>query len=232
MTTAPEPAGAPARPWFGLVALALLTFASCWFAFRLTRFDGVTSLWVVNGLLTGTLLLTPKSQWRDWMLSGALGQILARLLIGDSWLQIVGLGAINLLECGIVAYWVRRHVTNLRNAPSLGVVSRDAFTSTLVACLISATLALPITLTRSGVVALPAWGSWFSAHVLGMVIFATLTVCAFQRRVRLFGARGRRRDFAACVALLLLVCALAFGQERYSLLFLVYLPFLLLAFRH
>jgi diguanylate cyclase (GGDEF)-like protein/PAS domain S-box-containing protein len=48
----------------------------------------------------------------------------------------------------------------------------------------------------------------------------------------LFGARGRRLDFAACVALLLAVCAAAFGQERYSLLFLVYLPFLLLAFRH
>ena len=60
LRAAPEPAGASARPWLGFVALALLTFASCWFAFRLTRFEGVTSLWVVNGLLTGALLLTPK----------------------------------------------------------------------------------------------------------------------------------------------------------------------------
>jgi diguanylate cyclase (GGDEF)-like protein/PAS domain S-box-containing protein len=215
-----------------LVALALLTFAVCWFAFRLTRFEGVTSLWVANGLLTGVLLVTPKWQWRDWLLAGALGQILARVLIGDSWLQTVGLGAVNLLECGIVAYWVRRHVADLRNASSLGTVARDAFGSTLVACLVSATLGLPMLLTRPGVLALPAWGNWFSAHMLGMVIFATLTVCAFQRRGRMFGARGRRLDFTGCVALLSVVSVLAFGQESYSLLFLVYLPFLLLAFRH
>jgi diguanylate cyclase (GGDEF)-like protein/PAS domain S-box-containing protein len=77
-----------------------------------------------------------------------------------------------------------------------------------------------------------AWGTWFTAHLLGMVVVATLTVCAFQQGVYLFGERGRRLDFALCFGLLLAICALAFGQSAYSLLFLVYLPLLLLAYRH
>lgn len=228
----PAPAPRPMPSWLGLVALFLLTTASSWLAFRLTRFGGVAALWVANGLLTGALLLSPKSTWRWWFLSGALGQILARALVGDAIVQVVGLAIVNMVECGIVAGWVRRRVENLRRANSLGAVARDAILSTLVACLLSATLALPIVLTRSGTTPLVAWENWFTAHLLGMVIVATVTVCAFQQNQHLFGRPGRRFDYGLCLLSLVATCAVVFGQETYSLLYLAYLPLLLLAFRH
>lgn len=218
--------------WLGLLALLVLTAASSWFALRMTRFNGVAAFWTANGLLTGALLLTPKASWRWWFLAGGLGQVLARGLVGDSGLQVVGLTAVNLIECGIVAGWVRRGPEALRRANSLNRVARDASLSTLLACAFSATIALPILLTRVDTTPLFAWANWLTAHVLGMVVVATLTFCAFQENVRLFGAQGRRLDFALCLLLLLAACALAFGQEQYSLLFLAYLPLLLLSFRH
>jgi diguanylate cyclase (GGDEF)-like protein/PAS domain S-box-containing protein len=228
-TASAPPAG---RMWLGVLALALFAFLGSWFALSLARFGGVAAVWVANGLLTGALLLSPKSTWRWWLLAGALGQIAARVLVGDAAPLVLGLTLANLLECGIIAWWVRREVADLRLAPSLRRVARDAFLSTLAACAISATVALPIVLWGGAASAALAWGTWFSAHLLGMVIVATLTVCGFQRGVNLVGAPGRRLDFALCLGLLLLVCALAFGQARYSLLFLVFLALLLLSWRH
>ncbi len=218
--------------WLGWLALLVLTTASSWFAFRMTRFDGVAALWVANGLLTGALLLAAKSTWRWWFLAGGLGQVVARILVGDGVIHVIALPLVNLLECAIVAAWVRRGIDDLRQSSSLGRVARAAVVATFAACLLSATLALPILLTRVGTTPTLAWANWFAAHVLGMVVVATLTFCAFQQNVRLFGAPGRRLDFALCLLLLLGACALAFGQRSYSLLFLVYLPLLLLSFRH
>jgi len=227
----PSPARG-SRRWLGLVALGLLTFASAWLAFRWLRFGGVAALWVSNGLLTGALLLRPRREWPAWFAAGLLGPMAARAMVGDTLLQSLYLPLVNLLECFIVAAWVRRHNEDLAAAPSLRAVAKDASASTLVACLISASLALPVLLTRAGATPLEAWATWFSAHLLGMVVMATLTVCAFQQGAQLFGERGRRVDFAGCLALLLLCCWAAFGQTQYSFLFLVYLPWVLLAWRH
>ena len=229
----PSPVAPPAwKQWLGVLALCLLTLATSWFAFRNARFGGVAALWAANGLLTGALLLSPRRAWPAFFAAGLLGQLTARLAVGDDAMQVLVLPLANLLECAIVAYWVRRHVDDLRRARSLGLVARDALLSTLVACALSACIALPVLLSHGGDSALIAWGTWFTAHLLGMVVVATLTVCAFQQGVHLFGAPGQRLDFALCFALLLVVCGLAFGQSRYSLLFLVYLPLLMLSFRH
>ena len=228
----PPRARLDARAWLGVAALGLLTLALSWSAFTLTRFGAVAALWAANGLLTGALLLSHRRLWPAFFIASGLAQAGARLLVGDGLLMVAALSLLNLLESGLVAYWVRRHTDDLHRARSLGVVAQDAIGSTVVACLLSATLALPVLLTRAGATPLLAWGTWFTAHLLGMVVFATLTVCAFQQGVHLFGAKGRRLDFLGCLLALLVVCALAFGQTRYSLLFLVYLPLLLLSYRH
>jgi diguanylate cyclase (GGDEF)-like protein/PAS domain S-box-containing protein len=220
------------RHWLGVIALTILTFLASWFAFRMARFGGVAALWVVNGLHTGALLLTDKRRWSAYFVGSWVGQVTARALVGDGMPLLLWLPIVNLFESGVVAFWVRRRVEDLRKARSLGEVARDATASTVVACLLSATLALPALLTRPDSTPLIAWGTWFTAHLLGMVVMATLTVCAFQQGVHLFGRPGRRLDFALCFLLLVGICALAFGQSTYSLLFLVFLPLLLASFRH
>jgi diguanylate cyclase (GGDEF)-like protein/PAS domain S-box-containing protein len=219
--------------WLGPLALFTLSVAVTWLSVHLTRFGGaVSSIWVANGLMTGALLLSPRTHWPRWLAAGALGQIAGRFANGDDWLMTLVFTFANGVECGIVASWVLRREPDLRRARSLGVVSRDALLSTLAACALSATLALPALLDRDGASMLAAWLTWYSSHVVGMVIIATLTVCAFQARMHPFGETGRRLDYFACVALTALTCWASFAQHRYPLLFLPFLPLLLLAFRH
>jgi integral membrane sensor domain MASE1 len=222
-----------ARSWLWLLVLFLLTGVATELAVRLSRFGGgVSSIWVANGLLTGALLLSPRETWWRWMTAAAMGQIVGRIASGDAWLLTLGLVLANLLECTIIAFWVRRGDEELRQARSLGKVSRDALLSTVAACALSATAALPFLLLRVTTSLVETWLIWFSAHVVGMVIIATLAVCAFQPHVHLLGEKGRRLDYFSCLGLLLLVCWGVFSQESYPLLFLPFLPLLLQAFRH
>jgi predicted signal transduction protein with EAL and GGDEF domain len=50
--------------------------------------------------------------------------------------------------------------------------------------------------------------------------------------VGLWGRPGRRIDFSLCIALLVLCCFEVFTQSGYPLLFILYLPLLLLVWRH
>jgi diguanylate cyclase (GGDEF)-like protein/PAS domain S-box-containing protein len=219
--------------WLGLLGMVVLSCACAWFSFRYTRFNaGVSSVWVANGLLVGVMTLARRRNWRWWMAASALGQLVARLLHDDGALMAIGLTTANLVESAIVVAWVRRDVDDLSQSPSLTGVARDALLSTVVACAISAALAWPIILLREHVEPLTSVLTWFTAHLLGMVIVATLTICAFQPRIRALAAQRSSTDYMVCLLGLLLVCYGTFMQQRMPLLFLPFLPLLALAWRH
>ena len=77
-----------------------------------------------------------------------------------------------------------------------------------------------------------AWLSWFTAHLIGMVVVATLTVVGLREGRGLFGRPGRRRRFVAPLLTLAVVSIGVFWQDHYPLLFLVFPPLLWLTFRH
>ena len=223
----------PWLAWGAPAAFALVSALAAYGSLRLTRFSGgVSAIWVANGMLVGALLLLPRPRWRAWFVAAFLGQLSARLAVGDAWHLALGVGAANLLESWMVVAWVRRRVEDLRDASSLGRVASDAVGSTLVACASSATIAVFVRgLEVSDQLAL-IWTLWFIAHVLGMVIVATLVASAGQRSVHLDLRGGERLKFLAGISLMLLVCAATFLQESYPLLFLPFLPLVLLAYRH
>jgi diguanylate cyclase (GGDEF)-like protein/PAS domain S-box-containing protein len=211
---------------FALV-IGLVTHASV----NLTRFEGgVSSVWVANGILTGVLLLSPRASWPRWLAAAGLAQVLARLLLANAPTAILGLTAANLLEAWMVAFWIRRASGELRNLASLPHLARNAMLGTLVASAVSASLGVLFARVSTGPV--ESWLTWYVAHVLGMVVMATLTVCALQPGMHFTGRVGHRADYAACIGLLVLTCVGVFGQSRFPLLFLAYLPLLLLTFRH
>jgi diguanylate cyclase (GGDEF)-like protein/PAS domain S-box-containing protein len=227
---------APGRPrpdWVGLACLFALTLALSWVSFEYTRFEaGVSAVWTANGLLLGAMLLTDRGQWPGWLLAAGIGQFAARLVHADAWPFALGLVLANLLECFLVAAWVRQGGA-LSSAPSLSRLARRAFAGTLAACAVSATLALPLLVARSGGSPGLAWLLWYGAHVLGLVVVATLIVCTFQPDVKLLPtSRAEAVDYAICLLLLLLVLAGVLTQGRFPLLFLSFLPLLLLAWRH
>ena len=217
----------------GAVAFAALVAACTWFAIKNTRFEsGVTVLWIVNGLLTGTLLLSPRSSWRWWFAAAAIGQTAGRLAQGDSWWLTLALVAVNLLESAIVANSVRGRTAALGQDRSIGRMARDALLATLVACAVSATLAAPLLASRVATNLPTTWMTWYAAHLTGMVIVATLTVCALQPKVGMLGRRGKRLDYVLSLALLAATCGAVFWQDRYPLLFITYLPLLWVVWRH
>ena len=222
------------KDWTTPLLLAALTAVFAYASLRLTRLGGgIASVWVVNGLVAGVLMLSARRLWVRLLLAAALAQYAARLANGDAWLLAACLVGVNTLEAWLVAWWVRRTEPDLRKAASLGPVARAASTATLVACLLTATLATLLSYWRVPPVSpLEVWSVWFMAHTLGMVVMATLVVCSFQPQVRLLGREGHRADYLACIALLLGLCWLTFAQSAFPLLFLTFLPLLLLAYRH
>jgi diguanylate cyclase (GGDEF)-like protein/PAS domain S-box-containing protein len=216
-----------------VLGLAVLTAVTTWYSITLTRFGGgVAALCVANGLLTGALLVSRRSSWAGCFAASALGQLVVRFVHDSSGPLAVAIVLINLLESGMVAWWLRRQFGRLQEASDLGAVARDALLSTLVACFASATLALPLLAHRLETTPWVTWSSWFTSHVLGMVVVATLTACALLPQVGLVVRAGRRLDYALCLSLLLLTCYGVFAQQSYPLLFMIYLPLLLLVWRH
>jgi diguanylate cyclase (GGDEF)-like protein len=216
----------------GVFSFAAVSALSTWFSITLTRFDGgVAALWIANGLLTGTLLLTPRRHWRWWCLAAAAGQLGARLFHGASLWLAVAVVAINLLESGIVAGYVRRGSRALGEGRSLGGMAGDAALATVVACVVSATLVTPIVRAHVDTTAATAWVSWFMAHLMGMTMFATLTVCALAPQVGVFGRADKRLEYVLCLALLAVTSYGVFWQVTFPLLYVTYLPLMYLVWR-
>jgi diguanylate cyclase (GGDEF)-like protein len=216
-----------------VLALGLATGVASWYSLTLTRFDGgVATLCVVNGLLAGVMIVTPRRTWPWWVLACGLGQLAVRLVNDSHVLLALYLVVINLLESVAVAWWVRRDVPDLRKESALGRMALDAVFATLVASALSASLALPLLATTLDTPPFVTWVTWFSGHVLGMVLVATLTTSALQPHVGLFGRTGHLLDYTLCLTLLVLSAFEVFSQSHYPLLFVLYLPLLLLVWRH
>src|SRR6478736_2803325 len=146
---APRPQAAPTN-WLAIGALALLVLVTSWFSLTYTRFQtGVSAVWLSNGLLTGALLLAPRRQWSWYFVVAAVAQFAARWIKHDPWQFSLLLVFANMVECAVVAFWVRRREGDLDRARSLPRVSRAALGSTLVACAISGLLVMPILALRT-----------------------------------------------------------------------------------
>lgn len=212
--------------------LALVVAAAAWGAISLTRVpSGVASIWVANGIVLGVLLRRPTGHWPVLLALAGLANLVPRLCIGDAPVLAFGLSAINVGEVALVAAAVRRRVPDIDDPRHLLRLAKVATGWSVLAALLSATVSSALR-AMQGAAFLEAWLVWFSAHLLGLVVVGTLVVVGLREGLHLFGRPGRRRDFLACLALLLATCAVVFGQAHYPLLFLVYLPLVLLTYRH
>ena len=218
------------RDW---MIMALLVGATAWVSLSIARVpDGVAAVWVSNGIWAGWLLSRRTVRWPGYLVVGFATLLAVRLLSGDSVLSSVALNAFNLLEVLIIAGAIRRAIPDVGNPKRWLGLGSVATGSTLVACAISGALAAGLLAVEADAPLLPSFLTWYSAHVVGMVIVGTLTLVAHRKGIGMIDVPGRRWDFLGSMLLIAAVCGAVFYQSAYPLLFLVYPPLLYGVFRH
>ena len=218
---------------WGLVVLATLVGLASWLSITLTRAQGgASAIWIANGLLLGALVLKPRTDWPHAVLAAVIGTSLARALGGDSLPIVLGLTGASVIEVLMIADGIRRRVPDIRDPSRLPALARASIQWTLVACAVSATIAALVRWLAEGSPLQQVWSVWFVAHLLGVVVVGTLSVTALQLRWRLLGRERHRVDFAVCVAVLAATCVVIGFQHALPVLFLAYLPLMLLTLRH
>ena len=214
-------------------AVAVLVALFCWISIRFTReLGGTSTLWIASGILAGILLTSHRRLWPGYVIAALAGNVIVRVAIGDAWHAALGLAFASILDSVPVAVALVYWVGDVTDPGKLKLAARVALGSTLASCAASALLAASVLAAYSAMSFGLAYAMWFTSHTLGMVIFANLTVVMRSQGWGLFGKAGRRMELAIVTALIAAVCLGVFTQSRYPLLFLVYPPLLLAAFRH
>lgn len=194
--------------------------------------NGLSMLWVASGLLCGTLLTSPRERWVAYIAAALAANLVVRYSFGDPVYRVIAMGFASTLDAWLVAYTIERYAGSASDPRKLKLVAKLAIGSTLAACGLSA-LVVASALALFGADSFASvYGSWFIAHTLGMVIFATLTGVARVEGMRLLGVRGRRLELTLTIGLLAATCLAVFSQTSYPLLFLIHPALLLAVFRH
>lgn len=216
-----------------LLLLTLLVAVTSYLSLMLTRVpSGAAAVWVGNGLMVGWLLSRPTSVWLRYAAAGFFAGVLARVLAGDGLAYAFALSIANLIEVLLVAGTVRRHIQDVGHPERWLALGRVATLSTLGACAVSGVLAATAASLISGAPFAINFAVWYVAHVIGMVLVATLTAVAHSEGSALLGRPGRRGAFAVSMLLIALVASAIFAQTRFPLLFMTFPPLLWAAYRH
>ncbi len=222
----------PRTFWADRLLLAVLVATSAWLALWLGRgHDEVAPVWVSNGILAGWLLSRRTSGWPGYAGLGFIAEVVARSLVGDPTGMTLAFALCNLAEVLLLAGIVRWRVPDTRDPSSWLRLGGIATAAALLACSASGLLAALLVHWSEEISLARTFGTWFAAHMVGLVVVTTTTLVAQREGLGLFIAPRRRWGLAGVLALVAGVTAAAF-LTRYPLLFLTYPPLLLAAVRH
>jgi diguanylate cyclase (GGDEF)-like protein/PAS domain S-box-containing protein len=222
---------APSRFWQDCLLMAAVIFVLGWLSIQFARGPGeLAAVWFGNGILAGWLLSRPTSLWPLYVLAGLSAEVLARLIARDGAVYAFAIAACNLVEVLVIAGAVRSRVPDIGDPQHWIRLGGIATAATLLACAVSGLLASAVNLALNEGRFGTSFLTWYAAHVVGMVICGTSTLVLQREGRSLFSADGRGLAFASTMLLVAVVSLLVFSV-RYPVLFLVYPPLLMGAFR-
>jgi diguanylate cyclase (GGDEF)-like protein/PAS domain S-box-containing protein len=217
----------------GVLALFAAVLVATAYSLLLTRHSGSTiTMWIANGVAVGALLRAENERWPSCLAAAFAGYFAGKMLLGDPWFSSVLLGLVNGVEVTIVARGVRRYFPRIEDDTPFLKLGRVAMTATAIASVVSAALAAFVFYATADA---PFWTTfdwWFRAHLLGMVIVATLTLVVLIQGPRMLGRAGHRLALLRDLLLLGAVAVAVFAQPRYPLLFAIFAPLLYVVVRH
>lgn len=232
LTTLPDTTRAPIAPvWRESLAMAVLVGLLNGAALVFTRGPGeLSALWLGNGVLAGWLLARPRLGWLRALLAPMLVDLAARLALMGLPLLAAALTLADLLEILLVVQLVRRYAPDVGNPERWTELGAVATVATLVACLLSALLTAAANAASGGTGFVVGYVTWFAAHVLGMVVFATATLVVLYDRRAMAMPKLRTGPFLGMTLVVAAVTLVVFSIE-YPVLYLAYPPLLWLALR-
>jgi diguanylate cyclase (GGDEF)-like protein/PAS domain S-box-containing protein len=221
----------PARFRQDCLIMAVVICLLDWLSLEFSRGPGeLAAVWFGSGILTGWALSRPTVLWPFYLFAGTVAEVAARLLAGDTVNYAFAISVSNLVEVLIVTFVVHRRVPDVGDPQRWILLGGIATASTLIGCAVSGVIASSVNvLLRRGDFGVD-FLTWYAAHVVGMVIFATSTLVLHRVGRSMFSAEGRRISFAFSMLLITAVSAVVFSVS-YPVLFLAYPPLLLAAFR-
>lgn len=212
----------------GYFALAALTIL--W-----TRFDGgLAHIWASAALLTAQFMRTDARDWWRAALPCAIGSVVATSLFGFGPAAAAPLAVANIMESVIGAGLLRligRRDDYLATLPN---VSLFMIAAGGIAPLVSGLCAATAVTWLTGRSFLQLESEWFAGHALGMLVFAPVMTMILRNELGEWAralSLARRIEAVGLFAAMIGVCLLAFGQERFPLLFLPMLPMIIITFR-
>ncbi|MBW8813021.1 MAG: MASE1 domain-containing protein [Caulobacterales bacterium] len=228
MTSAAPRTAAPASPaWWATAAKAAafsaLVAVAAYAALYAPRDLGrVTPIWPANALTVVALLRAAPRRWPLWMAAGFAGNLLADLMVDDSFDRALALSVCNMLEVAICGLAIRR-AAPVRFDPGRMLHLAAGCVVAVAASLASASAAA----AYLGLVHGRHFGAeltvWTLADALGLVVFVPCLLVLADWRVHV----GERQPTWRAVMILAAVIgfeAVVFAQDQYPLLFLAPLP--------
>jgi len=217
----------------GIVVLVTVCFtAAAWAGLVLTQELGrVAAIWFSNAILVSALLLSPRARW-PWLCGATLlANITVNRLIGDSVPISIGLSFANAIESLITASILHAYLRSSVDLTDRRVLLRFFAYGVALAPAIGAAAGATVLAIARDVPFIDVMVRWWAADALGMAIVVPL-VLAIQPSELLETIRTQSAlETFGPYALLLLVAILVFGQNNFPILFLLFPPMLLIAFR-
>ena len=216
-------------------ALGCAYFAAAAFSVRFTRFEGgVAFIWCAGALLLGALVVSEKQRWIELIAACTVASFAATWLFGLGHAAAAPLSAVNMTEAFIGAWLLRRFCPACDDLKSAGEIGILLLTGGIIAPGITAFVGAGIAALVANVPYWPNWTAWYAGHALGTVILGPLVLLTMNGEVLgwVREASSRQRIEAVVqIAFLAVVTAGVFAQTSLPLLFLPFLPMMILVFR-
>ena len=189
----------------------------------------VATLWLMNGLVLGTLLTYPTRDWPAIIFCAAVGNIGSGLAGGLPLVRISSFCVCNLIEIAAglaILYKPGDPVEHFTERKSALRICSGVLLAPLASCVLAGAVNY---LSRQT----PFWETiqqWYVAHALGLEIMTPLALALRHDEWRQVFSKSRRMASTLCLVLLIGVSVGVFCQDTYPFLFMVFPPLVLAVF--
>lgn len=141
----------------------------------------INVIWVANGLLLSYLLLAPRWRWTAYLLAGFAGQFCGTLLVGQhGWKIGLALSALNILEAGLAASFLRRRSAQLPHLTHLSYLLRFLGLAVCAAPVLVAMLFAVVAHVWQNYTLWPAFRDWVTTDALGITVATPAFLAIFR----------------------------------------------------